>query len=182
MMKKLILFLLILLLLCSCAAEQPQPGLDNGIIVDTAKQTIYDGQYTYQYKVVGNEITITYPNGSFFTKEFGSGFVVGGGEVDSYEFVSPQYDLFEAVERIYNPEEPKEEPEEDTGHRAGVIFGGLFLAAFGLFLILLPEVACYIRTSIWVRDAEPTEFAIKYTRICGVLCVLISVIFVIANW
>ena len=52
----------------------------------------------------------------------------------------------------------------------------LFILAFGLLMILKPELLWKLKHSLSVRGGEPTEWYLTWTRIGGVVLVIFAVL------
>ncbi len=176
MLKKLLPVVLILLLLCGCGTRETVFQVDGRYgtyTVNTEACTITDGTYTYTYNASENNIRITYPNGAWYSCSTG-GQISNIGWSDDYDSTpnSPYSDgdhLVDAVKKVTKTR--KAEP--------GMVITALVLAVYGLFLLLAPEAAFHLRFGRWFKNAEPTEFAIKYTRIGGGIIMVLAIIFML---
>lgn len=188
-MKKshvILLLLALALLLCACEEQDPTYQVEkNGITftVDPETLTISDGKNTYHYFYVGmgNEnhmtydISIYYPDGSTFQwrTEVVDGVSSGGGEgSDGYDpdrYVSGEI-LVDIVENIDYSDNSVDWP---------YIVAGIIIIIVGVLNIVFPCFWWQLKYGLYVRDAEPTEFAITMSRIGGGICIAVGLICIV---
>ena len=170
--------LLLILSVCGCAQQEQIYKIErNGIVfsVDTEKQTITDGTHIYHYVLSdgasSSTITITYPNGSTFwdtVTDRGSG---SSGWSDDYKadaYVSG-WTLSEVVRQTI----PKPAP-------TGKIIAGLILIALSVVEIVFPQGLWYLRYGWHFKNAEPSEAALIFTRVGGVVGSILGVVLMLA--
>ncbi len=180
-MKKLCVLLLVLLLavsLAACAAEDlaVYTVTKDGVsyTVDREKNTISDGNFTYGFTFEGSadayRATVTYPNGSSYWWKR-DGFSGSGGWSNDYR--EDAYVSGEVLVEVLEEKAPK------AKKPAGNAFAAILFLAFGVFFIIKPRTVTYIQTFLWVKDAEPSEFAIFMCRIAGVLLVIVGIAIIV---
>ncbi len=178
-MKKLILLLLSLaLLLWGCASREVQTkhtviAYDLTMAVDTQAKTITHGEDIYTYEISGNTTRITYPDGSWYLEmDNGTGGSISWSDDYSDDgFYLRGMILLSALDQLPKPEPVK----------VGKLLAALVLMGGGLFLVLKPEVAFGLRYGRWIKDAEPTEYAIGWTRFSGVAAIVIGIILLLVK-
>ncbi len=176
-MKKSFLLLLVLVLavgIMGCSREKTvvtYVNNDTEYVVNTVERTISDGKYTYTY--IQNEASVTffYPNGMTYSE--GEWIVGTYSDEDFYYFGDHDYPSGGLLYRAW-------EHATDEGYRFAPkgfqIIGCLVMLSMGAVLFFLPEEAVYLRTALWVRNVEPTEFAIKATRFSGIAVAVVGLI------
>ena len=193
-MKKLSVFLLLALLILSMVACSERvttyERTVNGetYLIDTRNQTLTHEGKVYTYTITEKSSTaysrfgllrVQYPDGTWYEKEIESDGYLGL----SYEKTSSNYDentyprgsdLCYVLEQETLKAAGKED-EQDFGENAAYIVVAIALAGVGVFLLLFPEVAHHLNYGLWVKDAEPTEFALGYTRFAGVMLIALGV-------
>lgn len=126
-------------------------------------------QYSYEYE--DGDITITYPNGATYWESASANGAIGGwdGDYDTERYIDGMI-LAQQLNLAY----------QNSGKNWDevVIVGLVCLLIIGLGIvdIMHPELLFSLRYRLWVRDAEPTEFALMMSRIGGVICIVLSVI------
>lgn len=58
-----------------------------------------------------------------------------------------------------------------------MIIVGIIMLLVGLFVILSPEIAWYLRCGWRFRNAEPSELALVLERIDGIILVIAGIVF-----
>lgn len=165
----LLLAVCLLLALCACggAGTQPYTVTREGktYTVDDEQSTISDGTYTYAFAWVGDQVTLTYPDGSTYWREYDSSGWHGGWSDDydpgSYADGAVLLDILNG-----------QHSDPDSGSH---LLLALLLLAVGIFNILSPKTAWMLSHGWRYKDAEPSDMALLANRLGGVLCVLAAV-------
>lgn len=55
---------------------------------------------------------------------------------------------------------------------AGVVIWEAVFIILGILIAIFPEYAWYLSRGIWYKDSEPTDFALTFTRISGIIFAL----------
>ena len=187
-MKKLCCVLLVLLMILAasgCEQEDPVVTVEkNGITFTVNKEnfTISDGTNVYHYNSVrvsttvgsSTNIRIHYPNGSsyFESTKTNNGITTGNsGWSDDYDEdrYLPGAVLVDVVEQVAQIQAPR-------GVTWYLVLVAAVVIVFGALNIAFPCFWWQLRYGLYVRDAEPTEFAILMSRIGGGVCITIGVI------
>ena len=180
-LQRICVFLLALLLIFALSACQKEEltvytVTKEGIsyTVDRENCTIADGKYTYRYTFEGNastyNATITYPNGASYWWK-GTDFGGYGGNSNGYD--ENLYTSGEVLTDILTEKAPKA-PKSFRN-----ILGGLIFLCFGILFAAKPEVFARRRVYLWVKNAEPSDFAINMYRASGFLMVIVGVVMLI---
>ena len=177
-MKRLFVFLAAFLLLFSLSGCKSKDETYNrardGVVytVDPANQTITDGTYTYHYTLSrgSSEITVTYPDGSYYwdrrsTDKHGISYGTFSGSKDYDEDRYVSGDTLCDVVRSGLPKESK--PKN--------VLLILLLLVVGIFNTCSPKSAWYLSTGWQFRDAEPSDDALVLTRLGGIVCLAIGI-------
>ena len=164
-----------ILILCSCSTPQSQYTVEkNGISYQVNKEnkTISDGTNIFKYDFVGNDsyykVDITYPDGSTYWWDM-KGYGGSGGWSDDYD--PKKYVDGDVLTDVLLEEAPKA-PE----HSGGNVIAIILLIALGLFNIAAPYTAWYLEYGWRYKDAEPSDLAIGFNRLGGVIAVVIAVV------
>lgn len=178
-MKKLSVFLLafmLILLLCACesAGDSNIYTVEkDGITftVDTDLGTISDGTNTYKFSVYaeaggGQRTRFTYPNGATWWWYRDSN-TNGGGYSDNYDETTyvPGNVLMSVIETKSN---------EKSSH-ANVILGVILLLV-GVFNAAAPRTAWYLTKGWKYKNLEPSDAAIEFNRVVGVIAAIIGIV------
>lgn len=171
-MKKLTLVLLAVLLLCSCGRKQEVYETEyqgRTFTVDTVNQWVTCGGQTYAYEYTGNQLTITYPDGSKFWWEKGELGSFGGSTdlIDENKYV-PSDDLLQVLEA--------EAPSQGGGKNWLL---ALILLLIGGWYAASPHSVWYLGYGWRFKDAEPSEAVLIVTRIGGFVLVALGLIFLL---
>ena len=59
------------------------------------------------------------------------------------------------------------------------IIVAIIFIVIGLLSIFLPEIAWYITRGWQYKDVELSDFAIKMTRVCGVIAVILGIVIIL---
>lgn len=156
--------MLLLILLLGCTEQQTEYSvMKNGIEyrVDTAQNTISDGENIYDYVFSGDHenfnITITYPNGATYC--YGQSNGVGSGSW-SRDYTEGEYASADTLIDVARQNAPQK--------RNPMRFvGAAVLLALGLCDILAPKVTWFLCYGWRYKDAEPSDAALLFARIGG---------------
>ena len=55
-------------------------------------------------------------------------------------------------------------------------FFALIIIVLSILDIMHPDVLHKMRYGLWVQNADPTEFALTISRLCGVVAIVLAVI------
>lgn len=187
-MKKTLLGLLaVLMALSMCACTRYEDGDSrtyaverDGVeyVVDTGRQTISDGTYTYQYSFSGDssqyQVNITYPDGSaYFWRESSSG-GAGGWSAD------PDLDLWDASRDKYADSDVLRDILVRRAPRGASDLAKVLLAVFimviGAVGIFSPSTTWYLSYGWRYKNAEPSDAALLFGRVGGVLVVIAGIL------
>ena len=139
-------------------------------VVDTENKTISDGHHTYQYDFSGNSsnysITIKYPNGATYWWNK-SGYTGHGGWSDNYD--EKRYVDGDILTEVVLEKAPREQ-------KSGQGFAALLVAAVGVFNIMSPQTAWYLEYGWRFKNAEPSDLALGFNRVGGLIAVIVAVI------
>ena len=177
-MKRIALLFLTVLLafsLTACASSEvsyESTYEKDGFTIDMEACTITKGEDVYHYTLSGggntSGITITYPNGAkyYFTW---SGNVGSGGWTDDYD--PERYVDGDTLSDLVSFEPPRSERS-----RGGNPLFGLICIALGLFNAIAPETAWYLDWGWHYKNADPSDAALFFERLGGIVAVIIGVI------
>ncbi|MFR1260479.1 MAG: DUF6199 family natural product biosynthesis protein [Oscillospiraceae bacterium] len=196
MKKRISIFLLTALLilgLCACAEKKTQSALEpyttgwDGTVytvtpIDNYKGTITDGTntYSYRYDAAGSSysVTFTYPDGETYrctqngSTSSGAAFSSGSASLD---FDFDKYPDGMTLQRVLE-RSPAAKHEEKSTKSWGII---LFLLFVGSINTACPQLTWHLDVGWKVKDAEPSEAALAWNRIVGVVLLLIAVVMMI---
>lgn len=196
MKKRISIFLLTALLilgLCACAEKKTQSALEpyttgwDGTVytvtpIDNYKGTITDGTntYSYRYDTSGSSygVTFTYPDGETYrctqngSTSSGAAFSSGSASLD---FDFDKYPDGMTLDRVLK-RSPAAKHEEKSTKSWGII---LFLLFVGSINTACPQLTWHLDVGWKVKDAEPSEAALAWNRIVGVVLLLIAVVMMI---
>lgn len=159
-----------ILLLCACGSKTYTVE-KNGktYTVDTENGTVSDGACTYGYVWSGDQVTITYPDGSTYWQEFsktsGAGASWGGWSEDYGP--GPYADGYDLARLLL-----EEQPDPNRGSH---ILMALVLFAVGIFSAAAPRAAWELSHGWQYKDAEPSDAALAFNRLSGAVCILIGI-------
>jgi len=185
----LLLALLLVLSLVACKAEEPAATEESTIYtvtskwdgksytVDTEKCTVTDGKYTYKYTFEGNasqyRIDFVYPNSqtAFWKQDGGSGIGGGytGGPGTPY---ADSYQLAEVLVKVLVQQDPSLNAQKGIG--GSPLF--LLIILIGIVHLAFPEAMIRFEVTLWIKNAEPSDFAISATRAFGIFAIIVGVI------
>lgn len=196
MKKRISIFLLTALLilgLCACAEKKTQSALEpyttgwDGTVytvtpIDNYKGTITDGTntYSYRYDAAGSSysVTFTYPDGETYRCMENGG--TSGGAVFSSGSASLDFDFDKypdgmTLDRVLK-RSPAAKHEEKSTKSWGII---LFLLFVGSINTACPQLTWHLDVGWKVKDAEPSEAALAWNRIVGVVLLVIAGIMIL---
>lgn len=197
-MKRLIpIVLALVLVLCACEKQKTVFTMEIGgypLTVNTENSSISDGTNSYRYSRTGifaanggtEKTTIYYPNDStyWWSMSTSGGVSSGsGGWSDDYDETRyvPGDTLVAAVDQALE----NTSASRDAAVNWAWILCGLFCVPYGIFACALPKEAWYLDHlgRMWqYRNPEPTEAALKMTRIGGGICIAVGVFLLIGGF
>ena len=150
--------------------------------IDAYKGTISDGTntYSYRYDTSGSSygVTFTYPDGETYrctqNGSTSSGAVFSSGS-SSLDFDYDKYPDGMTLKRVLK-RSPSAKSEEKSTKNWGII---LFLLFVGSINTACPQLTWHLDVGWKVKDAEPSEAALAWNRIVGVVLLLIAVVMMI---
>ena len=196
MKKRISIFLLTALLilgLCACAEKKTQSALEpyttgwDGTVytvtpIDNDKGTITDGTntYSYRYDTSGSSygVTFTYPDGETYrctqngSTSSGAAFSSGSASLD---FDFDKYPDGMTLDRVLK-RSPAAKHEEKSTKSWGII---LFLLFVGSINTACPQLTWYLDVGWKVKDGEPSEAALGWSRTVGVVLLIVAVVMMI---
>lgn len=171
----LILVALVLALLCGCTQENTGRydmefrGERYTVDLDAGSITHKGELYLFAKEGTGDSVsyTIVYPNSAryFYNK---TGMTANMSWSDGYD--DERYVDGETLVDLLQEQKP-----QSKGSGFSVI-GGILLILMGIPMILLPEVVFFISYGWMLKNAEPSDGMITYTRICGGVFILIGIV------
>lgn len=189
----LILAALLLLSFCACAEKKTQSALEpyttgwDGTVytvtpIDNDKGTITDGTntYSYRYDTSGSSysVTFTYPDGETYRcMENGgtSGGAVFSSGSSSLDFDYDKYPDGMTLKRVLK-RSPSAKSEEKSTKNWGII---LFLLFVGSINTACPQLTWHLDVGWKVKDAEPSEAALAWSRGTGIVMLVIAGIMIL---
>lgn len=196
MKKRISIFLLTALLilgLCACAEKKTQSALEpyttgwDGTVytvtpIDNYKGTITDGTntYSYRYDAAGSSysVTFTYPDGETYrctqngSTSSGAAFSSGSASLD---FDFDKYPDGMTLQRVLE-RSPAAKHEEKSTKSWGII---LFLLFVGSINTACPQLTWHLDVGWKVKDAEPSEAALAWSRGTGIVMLVIAGIMIL---
>ena len=191
----LILAVLAALVLCrsACAKQKATASLEpyttgwDGAVytitpIDAYKGTISDGTNTYSYRYdtsgTGYSVTFTYPDGETYRCMENGG--TSGGAVFSSGSASLDFDFDKypdgmTLDRVLK-RSPSAKSEIKSTKSWGII---LFLLFVGSINTACPQLTWHLDVGWKVKDAEPSEAALTWNRIVGVVLLVIAGIMIL---
>lgn len=144
--------------------------------IDAYKGTISDGTNTYSYRYdtsgTGYSVTFTYPDGETYTWKEDRNFSSGATSPD---FDSGKYPDGMTLDRVLK-RSPSAKHEEKSTKSWGII---LFLLFVGGINTACPQLTWYLDVGWKVKDAEPSEAALGWSRTVGVVLLIVAVVMMI---
>ena len=150
--------------------------------IDAYKGTISDGTNTYSYRYdtsgTGYSVTFTYPDGETYRCMENGG--TSGGAVFSSGSASLDFDFDKypdgmTLKRVLK-RSPAAKHEEKSTKSWGII---LFLLFVGSINTACPQLTWHLDVGWKVKDAEPSEAALTWNRIVGVVLLIIAGIMIL---
>lgn len=144
--------------------------------IDAYKGTISDGTntYSYRYDTSGSSysVTFTYPDGETYTWKEDGNFSSGATSPD---FDSGKYPDGMTLDRVLK-RSPSAKSEIKSTKSWGVI---LLLLLIGGINTACPQLTWHLDVGWKVKDAEPSEAALTWNRIVGVVLLVIAGIMIL---
>ena len=150
--------------------------------IDAYKGTISDGTntYSYRYDTSGSSygVTFTYPDGETYrctqngSTSSGAAFSSGSASLD---FDFDKYPDGMTLQRVLE-QSPSAKREKKSTKNVGLILVLLFVGGINT---AFPQAAWHLDVGWKVKDAEPSEAALAWNRIVGVVLLLIAVVMMI---
>lgn len=177
----------LVLSLSACAEKQTKNALEpystgwDGRVytvtpIDNDKGTITDGTntYSYCYDASGSSysVTFTYPDGETYTWKEDGNFSSGATSPD---FDSGKYPDGMTLDRVLK-RSPAAKHEEKSTKNWGII---LFLLFVGGINTACPQLTWYLDVGWKVKDGEPSEAALGWSRTVGVVLLIVAVVMMI---
>lgn len=177
----------LVLSLSACAEKQTKNALEPYSIgwdgrvytvtpIDNDKGTISDGTNTYSYRYdasgSGYSVTFAYPDGETYTWKEDGNFSSGATSPD---FDSGKYPDGMTLDRVLK-RSPAAKHEEKSTKNWGII---LFLLFVGGINTACPQLTWYLDVGWKVKDAEPSEAALGWSRTVGVVLLIVAVVMMI---
>ena len=177
----------LVLSLSACAEKQTKNALEPYSIgwdgrvytvtpIDNDKGTISDGTNTYSYRYdaggSGYSVTFTYPDGETYTWKEDGNFSSGATSPD---FDSGKYPDGLTLDRVLK-RSPAAKHEEKSTKNWGII---LFLLFVGGINTACPQLTWYLDVGWKVKDGEPSEAALGWSRTVGVVLLIVAVVMMI---
>ncbi len=180
--KILILIISVMILFIGCNAS-PDPIMINNAEANhnlDMREITHNGN-NYSYNIQDSSITINYPNDMIFTRKFNdvgdldlwfkTSDIMDDDELKRLGYLTPNDIILRVL--AYNPNNTSKE--DSTG--SPLI--GFVLVLFGVGIILTPRAAWMIKYGWHYKDSEPSETAILFQRVSGVIVVIIGVFYVL---
>ena len=176
----------LVLSLSACAEKQTKNALEPYSIgwdgrvytvtpIDNDKGTISDGTNTYSYRYdasgTGYSVTFTYPDGETYTWTENSS--SGRGEA-SLNFDFEKYPSGMVLKGLLR--KVRTTQEDTSAKNWGII---LFLLFVGGINTACPQLTWHLDVGWKVKDAEPSEAALTWNRIVGVVLLVIAGIMIL---
>ena len=177
----------LVLSLSACAEKQTKNALEPYSIgwdgrvytvtpIDNDKGTISDGTNTYSYRYdaggSGYSVTFAYPDGETYTWKEDGNFSSGATSPD---FDSGKYPDGMTLDRVLK-RSPAAKHEEKSTKSWGII---LFLLFVGGINTACPQLTWYLDVGWKVKDGEPSEAALGWSRTVGVVLLIVAVVMMI---
>ena len=175
----------LVLSLSACAKKQtatvslePYSTARNGTVysvmpTDETTGTITDGTYTYSYRYAssgsGDSVTFTYPDGETYTGTENGNISSGSTSPD---FDSGKYPDGMTLDRVLK-RSPAAKHEEKSTKSWGII---LFLLFAGGINTACPQLTWHLDVGWKVKNAEPSEAALAWSRGTGIVMLVIAAI------
>ena len=141
---------------------------NNGTVIGGTPQKEGD---VYHYTFEDENITITYPNGAtYWESATTTGAVIGwDDDYDPERYIDGDI-LARQLTQAYQYSRKNWDSVLVVG------FFSLIIIVLSILDIKHPDVLHRMRYGLWVQNAEPTEFALTISRLCGVVAIVLAVI------
>ncbi len=176
----LLLCLILAVLLCACVVQSDRyTVVRNGVEfqVDTLEYTISDGTYTYLYSFTGDSksyhISISYPNGASYSCTKRNSFETMGYSDNYDEDTYADGDTLCDIVAVNIP------TKADSSAVAKLLVA-LVIIALGALEIKFPHISWYLGYGWRFKDAEPSEAALFFGRIGGVVMILLGILLLLS--
>ena len=137
---------------------------NNGTVIGGTPQKEGD---VYHYTFEDENITITYPNGAtWWTSSTAGGW---DNDYDPERYIDGDI-LARQLTQAYQYSRKNWDSVLVVG------FFSLIIIVVSILDIKHPDVLHRMRYGLWVQNAEPTEFALTISRLCGVVAIVLAVI------
>ena len=180
--RVMLLLLILALILSACGGEeaaQPQEPYTCSaggytVTVDPINRTITHKEDVYTYTISTSndktDYTIRYPNGGVYhwTQEEYTGYGGWNGYYDEAGYISGDY-LLSVLRDL--PESKRQEHHADAPQ--GLIYG-IALLLIGVLCVGVPELSFYANYGWAIKDAEPSELYLGWTKAIGILFVVVG--------
>ena len=144
--------------------------------IDAYKGTISDGTNTYSYRYdtsgTGYSVTFTYPDGETYTWKEDGNFSSGSASLD---FDFDKYPDGMTLKRVLE-RSPSAKSEKKSTKNVGLILVLLFVGGINT---ACPQLTWHLDVGWKVKDAEPSEAALTWNRIVGVVLLVIAGIMIL---
>ena len=144
---------------------------------DDTTGTIFDGTETYSYqyepRIGGYRVKFTYPDGETYTWTDDGGSMSG---TTSPGFDFEKYPDGMTLQRVLE-QSPSAKREKKSTKNVGLILALLFVGGINT---AFPQAAWYLETGWKIKDAEPSDAALMWNRVGGVVALIIAAIMMIA--
>ena len=164
--KSIIAAVLCAVLLCGCGRKPTSTVYEkDGWTVDTVAQTLTKNGDVIAYRISGNNVTFSYPDGttSSWNQSDSMGFGTSSLNFDVDRWPSA-WELMDMLER-------DDERERGIGNPVG-----LLLIPFGILQAAFPRFFWFLSDGWKYRNAEPSDMAIGLGRVGGVIIAFIGLI------
>ena len=138
--------------------------------VDTEAQTIHDGESVYEYQVElyrdGYTLEITYPNGAFWSASVTESDGTYGWN-EEYDMKGTVYPTGDTLETVLHNAGVTYISSGKSGEKSVLLL--LVLLGVGIFSAAYPYGAWYLERGWYYKDAEPSDAALVFNRVVGIL-------------
>lgn len=171
---------LCLFLMVSCAKDTTaQPVTINGVelIFREDGESFSYGEDVYRYRVSGNRVDVTYPNGIvvfriYMTNGY-SGGIIGEGDYSDLDGYLDQDAVFDLLGGGRSA--------DDRSGNGSYALIGLLCIAIGAFNCFATERSWYLSHGWHYRNAEPSELSLGWIKVSGGILMVAGVILLLAG-
>ena len=185
----LLLFCLLPLLLAACGREEPQsrsvsveiggqsalvtfpPGTLSEGTISTDR-----GSYTFSYAPNG-QLTVTYPDGRSYTLTYRDGALAVHVDYDAAQLEQEGY--LAGISLVWGIERAMDDAGGRSRSGPSPVLA-FVLMALGAWNLLAPKSAWWISRGWWYRNAQPSDLALGFYRVAGVLLLAAGLICALA--